>query len=433
MKKIVLLWSLLALTACEKTAEIMNRPVRVELLSVVLRNNTSVEVEGRANGANGAEFGVVYGLKPLPTLADNRQPKGQINKAYQEFVVDIEALTTGQRYYFRTYVKENEEIKYSSQIELIITLPRVWRRLNRIDISNDYQPLPEILADGNANTLTVYFRTPDSEALEAIAGRIEIGDEFSFWSGITAPRPALLNYQRFYLRYADGNRELFQGLGYQYNPQLPNPYQFSRIFIGEPPPGRGRLPDYPGADAPVALFHFNNVAYFLEKGGNYQLWFYDNDAPSRGFQQRAALPVKSGTDFQAFSINNKGYIIAEGNPVGNPVRVFEYDPARDQWNAKASFTGESRTKGTAWARGKLGYYGMGQATGRVAGLKDIWQYDPATDRWTAVAEYPGGGNVGLGVAVMNGQVYLGFGYRAVASAAGAFQYAPRYDLWQVRL
>lgn len=429
MKKIVLLWSLLALTACEKTAETITRPLRVELLSVVLRNNTSVEVEGRANGVNGVEFGVVYGLKPLPTLADNRQAKGQISTAYQDFVAAIEALTTGQRYYFRTYVKENEEIKYSAQIEIVVTLPRMWRRLSRIDISSDYQPLAELVADENANTITAYFRTLDSEALEAISGRLEISDEFSYWSNVSTPRPALFNYQRFYLRYIDGSRELFQGLGYQYNTQLPNPYQFSRIFFGEPSPLRGRLPDYPGADAPVALFHFNNVAYFLEKGGNYQLWLYDNDLPSRGFQSKAAFPIKSGTDFQVFSVNNKGYVIAEGNPV----RVFEYDPARDQWNAKANFTGESRTKGVAWARGKLGYYGVGQAIGRAAGLKDIWQYDPTTDRWTATAEYPGGGSVGLGVAVMNNQIYLGFGYRAAASAAGALQYTPRYDIWQLRL
>ena len=233
---------------------------------------------------------------------------------------------------------------------------------------------------------------------------------------------------RFYLKYSANDQELFQGLGYRYNNQLPNPYQFSKVFFGEPPPSRGRLPDYPGADAPVACFYFDNVAYFLEMGGDYRLWLYDNDAPSKGFQAMAALPIKSGVDFQVFSLNKKGYVIAEGNPV----RVFEYNPTNNQWTTKANFPGESRTKGAAFANQNVGFYGTGQAIGRLAGLKDIWQYNPTTDRWTAVADYPGGGSVGLAAVTMSNQIYLGMGYRAGASAAGALQYAPRYDLWQLR-
>jgi hypothetical protein len=429
MKKLLLpLLCLLGLAACETNNEILTRPLRSELLSGVVLTNTIVEIEGRANADDGAEYGVVYGPNPQPTLANNKQTQGRVSRAYQLFTVRIAELTTGQRYYFRTYVKQNDEVTYSSQTELVVNLPNIWRALSRPQVPDDYQPMTEWLIDDRSNSLTAYFRTPDSEALEAISARIEIGESFSFWNQPTTPRPALFNYQRFYLRYADGNRELFQGLGYRYESRLPNPYQYSRIFFGEPDL-RGRLPDYPGADAPVALFHFNNVAYFLEKGGNYQLWLYDNDKPSAGFQAKAPFPIKSGIDFQAFALNGKGYIVAEGSPV----RVFEYDPARNQWTAKSNFAGASRTKGVAFVRGGQAFYGLGQSNERVAGLKDIWQYNPTTDRWTPTADYPGGGSVGVNVAVMNNQIYLGLGYRAALSAAGAYEYAARYDMWQLRL
>jgi|GEM_PF-4050793 len=193
MKKMSLLFSVVLLFSCDKTTEDIDRPLRSELLSVVLRTNTAVEVEGQVNGPTNAEYGVVYGTKPQPTLADEKQSKGQIAKSYQYFTLDVSALSTGKRYYFRVYVKANDAITYSTQTDLLIDLPQAWRSLGRAQVEADYQPLPEILADERDQSLTCFFKSPDSEALEGVSSRVQIGDGFVIWNSARKINAFLLN------------------------------------------------------------------------------------------------------------------------------------------------------------------------------------------------------------------------------------------------
>lgn len=419
---------------CQKDSGISAGALKTDLLAVVLVSTSSVDIEATATGPRGAQYGIVYGTAPQPTLGGSFKQANtfqQPNNASltTTFSINITQLTPNSRYYFRSYLKNGDEVAYGNEISIELKIESFWTSVGRAVVPLDYLPLPELLPDNAANSITLYFKSPNGTDLEGLSVKYNPSAFRGSWGAASNDAPIRLNYLRTFIEYGIGDQELFQGLGYAPNPSALSANRHYKDFRGEPGQlKRGRLPDYPGADVPTSFFQINQQIFILEKNAPYQLWRYDNESPKSGFVAKAALPVSNGTDFQAFVINNRVYVIAEGNPV----KLFEYDLMAQQWISRANFPAEARQKGVAFVSNNRAFYGAGQEVGSAKGLKDVWEYNPTTNRWATYATYPGGGNVGMVATVVRGRTYLGLGYRVTPTAIGAPQYAPRYDFWEFK-
>ena len=101
-----------------------------------------------------------------------------------------------------------------------------------------------------------------------------------------------------------------------------------------------------------------------------------------------------------------GYRSTQGFPFNPTNRVFEYDPAADQWTEKAPM---ARARGTAVA---VAANGRIHVLGGV-GTDDLDRndvYDPVSDTWTAETSMPTGRS-GLTAAVIDQTIYVAGGYR----------------------
>ena len=424
----------LATIGCKKDDTPASGILKSELVAAVLVSTSSVEVEGRASGPKGAEYGVVYGTTSQPTLAGSfklvstfQQPNNSI--FFTTFSTTIGQLIPGSRYYFRSYLKNGSEVFYSTETSVELKIDPFWESVGKAPAATDYLPLPEVLLNNLSGTLTLYFKSPDAIELEATSIRFSPFGFSGNWSAPSVDEPIRYNYLRTYIEYGPGDQELFQGLGYKPNPSAQSAFLHYKDFRGEPGAfKRGQLPDYPGDDVPTGFFKVDQQIFVFEKGGGYRLWRYDNDSPITGFVLQTVLPISNGSELQAFVINNKAYFIVEGSPV----RLLEYDLTTKRWTPKANFSGEERQRGVVFKYNNRVFYGSGQSTKGAKGLKDIWEYNPVQNAWTAYTTYPGGGNSGMVSGIVRGRTYLGLGYRVVSSPVGAPQYTPRYDFWEFK-
>jgi hypothetical protein len=147
---------------------------------------------------------------------------------------------------------------------------------------------------------------------------------------------------------------------------------------------------------------------------------------------RAPLPEPIGT-LATFSIRNIGYVVNQR--LGQPVRLWAYNPATDAWTRKADFPGAARSRGTGFAMARRGYFGLGLADDGQ-GLRDLWQYDPTADQWQYITDYPGQGNQLLAVfSAPDGakpeRAYLGWGYEAQQTSTGVNRVVGCTDWWEL--
>jgi hypothetical protein len=100
----------------------------------------------------------------------------------------------------------------------------------------------------------------------------------------------------------------------------------------------------------------------------------------------------------------------------------------DSWIAKKNFPGPVRYWAPAFSVDDYGYVCLGQADG--TGRRDLWQYNPVRDSWTAKAAPPiagiYGGSVGLNGEVVNAS-HLGFAVMGIHN--GCLEYNPATDRW----
>lgn len=75
----------------------------------------------------------------------------------------------------------------------------------------------------------------------------------------------------------------------------------------------------------------------------------------------------------AFALNGKGYVVS-GLRSFNVKTVWEYDPARDEWDEMAEFEGVARQEAVAFVINGRPFV----TTGRTAGQRydDIWEFRP---------------------------------------------------------
>ncbi|TAE31321.1 MAG: hypothetical protein EAZ91_08480 [Cytophagales bacterium] len=245
-------------------------------------------------------------------------------------------------------------------------------------------------------------------------------DDFSA-AGRSLPRKGFLQFN-LYFRGVD--KHFFYGMGYFVNELAPNKYFYDRNLFGVFPDGASIvLPPYGGEDGEVAFFTTVDEVYFLTQNGSPGMRSINANFPQT---VRAPLPEPPGT-LATFTVDELGYVVNQ-RP-GQPLRLWQYNPATDTWQRRADFPGTSRSRGAGFSVGNRGFFGLGTDTNQQ-GLRDIWQYDPATDRWQYVTDYPGQGNRYLAVMSADKRAYLGWGYEAQTTATGAVRQVACTDWWE---
>ncbi|MBI5217468.1 MAG: fibrobacter succinogenes major paralogous domain-containing protein [Bacteroidia bacterium] len=108
--------------ACKKVD--LNRVTKCNVESVTVVNATTVKVEVDIfdlSPADHPDYGICYSsTNATPTLADSKVSMGAITE-YIKYNKNIENLTAGTKYYFRGYVMNGSEPKYSFNVKDVST------------------------------------------------------------------------------------------------------------------------------------------------------------------------------------------------------------------------------------------------------------------------------------------------------------------------
>lgn len=174
----------------------------------------------------------------------------------------------------------------------------------------------------------------------------------------------------------------------------------------------------------------------------------------------AICPVSPG-DVQAFSVNDKGYVmvgtsLVEYDPVSNtwqmkatvPVAVnawsasfsigssgfvktgvsfLEYKPEQNIWINRAPFPGIMAAGSYGFTADNEGYLTCGYYSGLSNVTDEVWKYNPGSNQWTQVETFPGT-NRRFPVAFdINGKGYFGTGTNGI-NMNDFWQYDPSYTL-----
>lgn len=130
-------------------------------------------------------------------------------------------------------------------------------------------------------------------------------------------------------------------------------------------------------------------------------------------------------------LNGKIYVVGgfvANVHIGAVDRVFEFDPANNNWRAVASLSAPRGSPGVVAVDGKIHAIGGRNPDFQVVNTHEV--YDPATDTWTMAAPLPVGRDH-LGIAVLDGKIHV-FGGRTGPSTdlvGNHDVYDPATDTW----
>ena len=115
------------------------------------------------------------------------------------------------------------------------------------------------------------------------------------------------------------------------------------------------------------------------------------------------------------------------------VSFFEVSFGQNTWTEKASFGGEKRTRGVAFAIGDYGYVGCGEDTVEMT-HNDIWRYDPLADVWSQMMTIPASTRRNAVGVTIGDKGYVGLGADSSLSSSGSiladwWEYDPSLNSW----
>lgn len=163
--------------------------------------------------------------------------------------------------------------------------------------------------------------------------------------------------------------------------------------------------------------------------------FWEYDPAANNWQQKASIQTTFDTQGRSFAfsftLNNKGYVGTGNGPVPQSAYndMWQYNATTDTWTKKADFPGGKRSYATAVATLSFAYAGTGEF--RELGspdayyAKDFWRYDPANDSWLKRADFEGYKRRSAIAFYSNGYPYLGLGYNPnYSSTSDIYRYIP---------
>ena len=156
------------------------------------------------------------------------------------------------------------------------------------------------------------------------------------------------------------------------------------------------MPDLPAARAGGGLVTLGRELHFFSgndaaRGDVVDHYVLNLDNPAAGWTARAALPTaRSHMGYAAFA----GQIYAIGGQTGNDASlttvalVHAYDPATDQWTARASMTEAiSHISGSTFVLGNRILVAGGE-TAHEKPTASVLAFDPAANKWTRLESLP---------------------------------------------
>jgi len=146
-----------------------------------------------------------------------------------------------------------------------------------------------------------------------------------------------------------------------------------------------------------------------------------------GWGQRAAM-VEPISEQAVVQLNAKIYAVAGITASGETVSLVQvYDSARDSWTLTKPLPQAVNHHMAAVANGKIYVFG-GQSASPTASpfIDSVYEYNPATEQWTARAAMPTARSAGS-TAVINGKIYVAGG--RPPRGHDFAEYDPAADKW----
>jgi len=137
--------------------------------------------------------------------------------------------------------------------------------------------------------------------------------------------------------------------------------------------------------------------------------------------RRADIPWYAGVATGvAFAINGKGYFTTGSNEGPSTDKLFEYDPATNQWTEKSPCPDQLQGA-FRMIIGDKAYIGTGETS--LPQSSKMWEYDPVADLWTQKADFPSAIAFAFGIGVGNR------GFAGLSNTYGWWEYDPVGDTW----
>ena len=135
----------------------------------------------------------------------------------------------------------------------------------------------------------------------------------------------------------------------------------------------------------------------------------DSDDTTEGnWITRSSFEGVARSEAVAFTIGNKGYIVAGYDGTKRLKDLWQFDPEYNFWQQKAELPGTARNAATGFSIGDKGYIGTGYDGYNK--LKDFWEYNATTDEWTQKADFGGSGRYSAVAFSIAGKGYISTGF-----------------------
>jgi hypothetical protein len=428
-----LLFFIFSCTKEETTTPIFKSPV-VDIVSVYSTDNQMGEANIDISEVfqTVTEVGVVWSEKPNPTTGDNRVAQDNV-KSDQDFTFVLPNLQKGKTYYLRGFYRLKDETVYSAETQFVQNYDGSWRKLPSPELtSNEYiSPDDVINVSGFGGNVIMYCYKVNRLTQNSVQQGYykAYGDWNVNFFGNRQPAPTRLRpmiYNPIYTEFQGGASLLtWYGAGYQEMPQNRGRAYNKDMYILE---SNGVWEPYPGADAKVSTFGIGSFPYILENLPNGKLWRFDYSRLK--WDDWGKVPTTKAAKLIAFDAGEKAFVLVEPENPNDPTReLYEYLPNEKRWNRKADFVGEDRRNATAFVVSNRVFFGLGQATKDLRGLRDVWEYSISKNTWQKATDYPGGGTVNNLAIGNTGTGLIGFGQQHRRTSVGGDDYRQTNDFW----
>lgn len=376
------------------------------------------------------EVGVVWSTKSNTTIANTRLSSKSINNL-RGYTYKLENLTPGTTYYLRAYYI-NQGVTFYDFDEVAFTqnYDNNWVHIPSptIDIGSYILPSEGTsFGDNGENIFYAVDKTTNMSKKSCFSPRSDVWviqySDPTFLRDIPVPmrfEPFTADFQL--------NSDNLKLIGGGYNKESNGKKFFLKDFKIAGFTNFGS-PSYPGTNASTSTFGIDTYPYVLENTSKGKLWRFNIRRSE--WNEVGTVPVAKEAKFISFSIGDRAFILPESNDWNDNLDDFyEYIPSTNQWKLMATFKGENRRKGVSFVyNGKL-YYGAGQSTKTLKGLRDIWEYNPTTNVWKPFVTYPGLGTLNLVTLIINNTLYIGFGQQVVISENKGESFTHVTDFWK---
>lgn len=138
----------------------------------------------------------------------------------------------------------------------------------------------------------------------------------------------------------------------------------------------------------------------------------------------------------AFSVGNKGYLIASSASNHTGPQLYAYDPVTDSWEVKGSFPGVDLQAVTSFVHGDFAYILGGYMSvykeRPISG--NLWAYNSINNQWRKKDVFTGGGRAEMISIATSENVFAGFGMQnstyGIDVAYDWWRYLPETDKWE---